>query len=372
MSLWQKAKDFAGWESDKGCITGSSLLDAKVTSKTAVVVGTMRAGKTTHIAALGKTAQYKASDTAKSERRFRVIIDEGATNILDDIAELSSGHFPEATPIRENATINQGFKFEWEEPTFFGSKYFTVKRQAIMPVLDYAGEQMVGLIKKVQQAKTIEQFMAIKGGTDQLTSTINNASALLIIINAVRAEGLPIFVPEPYEKIKGMSKHPDVNTHRIISPILMYKHATRAYSPQLERIFIVITACDELFPIAKAITARTNRPFDPVPEDGNPETSNASLDSFMKAFFPQTHSLICSLNIRVQYFPSYFELERDVHGNIVYWNPGEPDLDKREPKIKRGNIFDTPDWEHNVNRAKYTEYWYNREIEAIKDFATMV
>src|SRR3990170_2523371 len=151
MSIIQRAKNFLQWEQDsKSKGDGSSLLDAKVTSKTAVVVGTMRAGKTTHIAALGKTAQYKASDTAQQESRFRVIIDEGATNILDDIAELSCGHFPEATPIREGATINQGFKFEWEEPTFFGSKYFTVKRQAIMPVLDYAGEQLVGLIKKVK------------------------------------------------------------------------------------------------------------------------------------------------------------------------------------------------------------------------------
>jgi len=367
MSIIDRAKGFFQWEDEhKNKGNGTSLLDAKVTSKTAVVVGTMRAGKTTHVAALGKTAQYKASDTQHSESPFRVIIDEGATNILDDIAELSCGHFPEATPIRDNPIVNQGFKFEWEEPTFFGNR-FNVKHQAVMPVLDYAGEQLVGLIKKVKQAKTLEQMMAIEGGTDQLTSIINNASALIIVINAERAEGLPIFQPEPWQKIPGMSKHPDVNIHRIIFPILQYKHETRQFSPALERIFIVITACDLLFPIAKSISARTNQPFDPIPVDGNFQVSNASLDSFMKAFFPQTHSLIASLNVNVQYFPSYFELEGADRGDIQYW-----DAEKTQPKIKRGNIFDTPDWVHNVNRPKYTEYWYNLEIEALREFATRV
>ena len=366
MSFTQRLKDFSGWESTPKNSSNSSLLDAKVTSKTAVIVGTMRAGKTTHVAALGKTAQYKASDSANSASRFRVIIDEGATNILDDIAELSCGHFPEATPVREKSIVNPGFKFEWEEPTFFGN-HFNVKRQAVMPVLDYAGEQLVGLIRQVKAAKTLEQGMAIEGGTDQLTNTINNCSALILIINAERAEGLPIFKPEPYEKIKGMSKHPDVNIHRIVSPILGYKHTNKDFSPPLERIAIVITACDRLFPIAKTITAMTNRKFDPTPENGDQQVSNASLDSFMQAFFPQTHSLIKSLNVNVQYFPSFFELEGADRNDIQYW-----DAEKTEPKIKRGNIFDSPDWVHNVNRPKYTEYWFNREIEWLKEFAIRV
>lgn len=366
MGVIDRAKNLMWDSKPKNYSSRGSLLDANVKSKTAVVVGTMRAGKTTHIAALGKVAQYKASDSANSESKFRVIIDEGATNILDDIAELSSGHFPEATPIREKSIVNQGFKFEWEDPTFLSSR-FNAKYQAVMPVLDYAGEQLVGLIKQVQKAKTIEQMMAINGGTDQLTTTINNASALIIVINAERAEGLPIFVPEPWQKIAGMSKHPDVNIHRIVFPILKYKHDTRQYSPPLEKIFIVITACDRLFPIAKLIAARTNRPFDPVPADGDPRKSNASLNMFMKAFFPQTHSLIASLNVNVQYFPSYFELEGADKGNIQYW-----DDEKTQPKIKRGNMFDTPDWEHNHNRPKFTEYWYNLEIDSLKEFAIRV
>jgi hypothetical protein len=234
-----------------------------------------------------------------------------------------------------------------------------------MPVIDFAGEQLVLLMSKVRAAKNLEQAMAIEG-TDQLTNTVNQCSALLPIINATRAEGLPIFKPEP--QIKGMSKHPDVNLVRMFSPIIEYKHDNRAYSPPLERIGIVITACDELFPIAKTISSFTGRPFDPL----NPEISNESLDSFMRAFFPQTHALISSLNIDVQYFPSYFELEKNAKGETQYWNPDEPDLEKREPKIKRGNIFDSPDWEHNVNRPKYTEYWFNREIEWLKEFATRV
>jgi hypothetical protein len=360
----QSVKDFLNWDDTQNTSNVGSILDAKVTQKTVVALGTMRAGKTTHFGGLGKTAQYKASECAGTNKKFRCIIKEGATNILDDIAELSCGHFPEATKVVASTTVKPGFVFEWEEPTLFGSKYFTVKRQAIMPVIDFAGEQLVLLMSKVKAARDLNTAMAIQG-TDQLTNTVNQCSALLPIINATRAEGLPIFKPEP--QVAGMSKHPDVNLVRMFTPIIEYKHDNKGYSPPLERIGIVITACDELFPIAKTIEAFTGRKFDPIPENGDVAISNASLDAFMQAFFPQTHSLIASLGINVQYFPSYFELEKNAKGEIQYWDEA-----KKEPKIKRGNIFDSPDWVHNVNRPKYTEYWFNREIEWLKEFATRV
>jgi len=357
MSIAQKFKDFVGYTPETNN-NNATILDSKVTKKTVVTVGTMKAGKTTHLAGLGATAQYKASDSAKTEKKFRFIPKEAETNLLDDIAELRCGHFPPATPITANNSIKPAFMFEWEEPTFFGSKWLTAKRQIDMPVIDYAGEKLLLLMKKVLAAKTLDQAIAVQAteNADQLTVTVNQASALLLIINAVRAEGLPIFQPDPYDKIKGLSKHPDVNTQRLLSPMIEYKHDNRKYSPPLERIGVVVTACDLLFPIAKTIASFTGRPFDPL----NPDISNESLDSFMKAFFPGTHSLIVSLGINVQYFPSYFETDG-------YW-----DAEKTEPKIKRGNIFDSPDWEHNVNRPKYAEYWFNREIEWIKEIATRV
>lgn len=358
----ERFKDFLGYEAPQHNQNVGSILDSKVPQKTVVALGTMRAGKTTHFAGLGKTAQYKASGSAGQDERFRVIIREGATNILDDIAELSTGHFPEATPIRANTIVKPGFVFEWEKPTFFGSKWATAKRQAVMPVIDFAGEQLVQLIHQVRAAKTLEQASAIQG-TDQLTTTVNQCSALLPIIRADRAEGLPIFKPEPFDKVKGLSKHPDVNLVRLLTPIIEYKHDNRGFSPPLERIGVVVTACDLLFPIAKTISDFTGRPFDPL----NPDISNQSLDSFMQAFFPQTHALIVSLNVNVQYFPSYFELEKSADGKTVYW-----DAEKTEPKIKRGNIFDSPDWVHNVNRPKFTEYWFNREIEWLKEIAVRV
>jgi hypothetical protein len=351
----QSIKDTIGWSSNPQSNTMGTILDSKVTKKTVVAIGTMQAGKTTHFAGLGATAQYKSSDSAKTDRKFRFIPREGHTNLLDDIAELRCGHFPPATPIVNNSIIKPAFAFEWEEPTLFGS-FFKVKRQADMPVIDYAGEQLVQLMSKVRAAKTLEQAAAIDG-TDQLTVTVNQASALLLIIKADRAEGLTtIYKPEPFDKIRGMSKHPDVNLQRIVGPIIEYKHDNKQYTPPLERIGIVVTACDILFPITKVIASFTGTPFDPL----NPEISNDSLDSYMKAFFPGTHSLISSLNLNIQYFPSYFETDG-------FWDDA-----KTEPKIKRGNIFDSPDWVHNVNRPKYTEYWFNREIEWLKEFATMV
>jgi flagellar biosynthesis GTPase FlhF len=73
MSIVDRAKDFIGWESTKNNQNKSSLLDVKVTKKTVATIGTMRAGKTTHLAGLGATAQYKASDSAKSDNKFRFL-----------------------------------------------------------------------------------------------------------------------------------------------------------------------------------------------------------------------------------------------------------------------------------------------------------
>ncbi len=358
MSFSQKLKDFTGYV-DSQSTRRSTLLTSKVSKKTIATIGTMKAGKTTHLAGLGATAQYKASESVHIENKFRFVPREAESDMLEDIAELRSGHFPKATPVVSGNTVKPAYMFEWEEPTFFGSHWLTARRQLDMNVIDYAGEKLILLMKKVLAAKSLDAAMAVEAAenADQLTVTVNQASALLLTISAIRAEGLPFFEPDPHDKIKGLSKHPDVNTQRLLSPIIEYKNTYQKYSPPLERIGVVITACDLLFPISKTISNFTGRPFDPL----NPEISNASLDSFMKAFFPGTHSLIVSLGINVQYFPSYFETDG-------YWDPET----KLEHKIKRGNIFDSPDWEHNVNRPKYAEYWFNREIEWLKQIAVRV
>jgi hypothetical protein len=358
LSLGQRFKDFLGYESGPAT-NQATILNSQVSKKTVAIIGTMKAGKTTHLAGLGATAQYKASDSARTENKFRFIPKEAETNMLDDIAELRSGHFPPATPVVSGNQVKPAYMFEWEEPTFFGSRWATAKRQLDLNTIDYAGEKLILLMKKVLAAKTLDQAVAVEAteSADQLTVTVNQASAILLTISALRAEGLPFFQPDPYDKIKGLSKHPDVNTQRLLSPIIEYKNANRKFSPPLERIGVVITACDLLFPIAKTISNFTGRPFDPL----NPDLSNESLDSFMKAFFPGTHSLIVSLGINVQYFPSYFETDG-------FWDPPA----NTEPRIKRGNIFDSPDWEHNVNRPKYAEYWFNREIEWFKQIAVRV
>ena len=357
MSMKQRFGDFIGYTPENNN-NKTTILNSSVSKKTVAIIGTMKAGKTTHLAGLGATAQYKASDSVHADAKFRFIPKEADTNMLDDIAELRSGHFPPATGVISGNTVKPAYMFEWEEPTFFGSRWATAKRQLDLNTIDYAGEKLILLMKKVLEAKTLDQAVAVEAteSADQLTVTVNQASALLLTISALRAEGLPFFQPDPYEKIKGLSKHPDVNTQRLVSPIIEYKNTNRKYSPPLERIGVVITACDLLFPIAKTISNFTGRPFDPL----NPEISNESLDSFMKAFFPGTHSLIVSLGINVQYFPSYFETDG-------FWDEA-----KTQPKIKRGNIFDSPDWEHNVNRPKYAEYWFNREIEWFKQIAVRV
>jgi hypothetical protein len=335
------------------------ILDAQVSQNLVALLGTMRAGKTTHVAGLVATAQYKASESLRTNNRFRCLINEGSTNILHDVAELRAGHFPDATTAGKRVTVKPGLTLEWEEPTLFGQRFLTTKKQALMPILDLAGEDLVQLIAQVKQVRTFEQASEVVAA-DQLTSIEDQCSALLITVNAMRAEGLPCYEPEP-TAIKGMSSHSDANLARMILAILQRKHSN-PYVPKLKQFFIVVTAADVLFPYAKTIQEITGRPFDPL----NPQISSESLDSFLKAFFPSTHSTIASLNVPVKYFPSFFEIEKKPDGTPVYWEG------TKSPKIKTKKIFDSPDWEHNVNRPTYSEYWFDKEIEALKEFANMV
>ena len=336
------------------------ILDANVTADLIAFLGTMRAGKTTHACGLLSCAQYKASGSAKTSKKFKVFLDEGGTNILHEIGELRAGHFPDATTAGKRLSVRPGFTLEFENPTFFGS-HLTTRRQVKSSILDLAGEDLVQMITQVKSVRSFADASKI-AINDQLTSTVNQCTALFVTIKATRGEGLPeeIFEPEPSD-IDGMSTHSDANLARMISAIVQFKH-NNPYSPRLKRFYIIVTACDMLFPIAKTISQITGRPFDPL----NPTVSNDSLDTFVQAFFPSTHATICSLGIKTRYFPSYFEIEKDALGKPIYWEG------TKKSKIKRGNIFDTPDWEHNVNRPKCTEYWFNEEINALEELSVAV
>jgi hypothetical protein len=335
------------------------IMDSEVNQDLIAFLGTMRAGKTTHASGLLACVQYKASGSSKTDKKFRYFLEEGGTNILHQIGELRAGHFPPATTAGKRLSVKPGFTLEWENPTLFGSRV-TTRRQVKSSILDLAGEDLVKLINQVSSARNFEQAAQIKID-DALINTVNQCTALFVTIKATRAEGLPISEPEP-SNIEGMSTHSDANLARMINAIITFKH-NNPYSPRLRRFYIIVTACDELFPIAKTIAQITGRPFDPL----DPKISSDSLDAFVQAFFPSTHSTICSMNIKTRYFPSFFELERDSKGNPIPWTEGSKDW-----KIKRGNIFDSPDWVNNVNRPKFSEYWFNQEINALEDLAVTV
>jgi hypothetical protein len=361
MGLFRSVLDTLGVTLDNTNANDKSgqILDSEVNSDLIAFLATQRAGKTTHASGLLACIQYKASGSAKTDRKFRYSLDEGGARILHQIGELRAGHFPPATTAGKRVTVKPGFTLEWENPTLFGNRV-TTRRQVKSKLLDLAGEDLVKLINAVSNARNFEQAAQIRID-DELIKTVNQATALFVIIKATRAEGLPISEPEPTD-IEGMSSHSDANLAGMVSAILTFKH-NNVYSPRLKRFYIVVTACDELFPIAKTIEQITGRPFNPL----DPKISSDSLESFVRAFFPSTHSTICSMQIKTRYFPSFFELERDSKGNPVPWTEGGKDW-----KIKRGNIFDTPDWENNVNRPKFSEFWFNQEIDALEELAVSV
>jgi hypothetical protein len=361
MSFFRKALETFGvvTTNDSSNDKSGQILDSEVGQDLIAFLATQRAGKTTHASGLLACIQYKASGSAKTDKKFRYYLDEGGGSILHQIGELRAGHFPPATTAGKRISVRPGFTLEWENPTLFGSRV-TTRRQVKSKLLDLAGEDLVKIISQVSAARNFEQAAQIKID-DELIRTVNQATALFVIIKATRAEGLPISEPEP-TNIPGMSSHSDANLAGMITAILTFKHNNH-YSPRLKRFFVVVTACDELFPISEIIERQTGRPFNPL----DPKISSDSLDSFVRAYFPSTHSTICSMQVKTRYFPSFFELERDSKNQPIPWTEGSKDW-----KIKRGNIFDTPDWENNVNRPKFSEYWFNQEIDALEDLAVSV
>lgn len=363
MSWTQTFKDLIGYEPPQKNSQVGNLLDAQTDKNQITMIGTMGAGKSSHIAGLIKTADRKVSTSRDTEYPFRYIIDEGSSNIIHDVSALRNGHFPPKTGASKRSYMEPGVTFEWEHRTFVGGKAITLsKKRARMPILDLAGEDLVRLIDKVKEARTLDSLSTLDAeNAERITNKVNQSAGLMLIIKATRAQGLGFELEKEPCDINGMSIYSDANLARMVNGIIRYKHQ-HPESPPLRKIFVVITAWDGLAPVAKKISQITGTPFDPL-ED---RISSESLDKFVYAFFPSTHAAITSLGLNVQYFPSFFLVERDSKGEPICWDG------TASPKIKRIDLFDpSRKWEDNANTIYDSEKWFFKELDALQDFATL-
>lgn len=343
----------------------SKILDKTSTKNTIALIGTMRVGKSTHVGGLIITANTYVKLTKDSVFKFHCIPNDAGTNLLECAADLCAGKFPQATASAQKINELPTLTLEWSyEPT--GKAILGWTKQAIMPILDLAGEDLVRLITQVNNAEDPDQITDMKA-IQELTHIVKYASALLIVIKITRSKAIAgvHYEPEP-KSITGMSQYSDVNLVHMILEIAKYKHRN-PFVPALRRIGVVVTALDRIPDIGKKLEIMADEPFDPL----DPTFSEDSLEKLVSASYPQTYAALVSLGLQVNYFPSVFITEKDKNGNELYWDPET----KKSPRIKLRPVRDVehPEnaWHNNMNKPQYSEAFYLKELEWLKEFAEL-
>ncbi len=359
---WQAFKDAIGYEpSSTNNANVGDLMDIQANQNRITMIGTMGAGKSSHLAGLLIAADRKVSKTRDTDYPFRYYLREGSGNIEHDKSALRNGHFPPKTGALKATTIEQRITFEWAHIKRIAGQELTLsKRQSDMPICDLAGEDLCLLIEKVNRTRTLQQAALLNA--QRITSMVMQSSGLMLMIKATRAQGLGIELEKEPTSIDGLSIYSDANMKRMIDGVVRFKKQNSS-SPPLKGIAIVVTAWDGLAPVAEQISTITGQKFDPL----DIKISQECLDKFLYACYPSTHAAISSLHLRnVRYFPSFFEVERDSHGKPVCWDGME------SPKIKKPALFDpNRSWEDNVNTVLSSEFWFFKELDWLQEFATL-
>jgi hypothetical protein len=362
-SAWQELMNIAGIDTARP-IDAGTMMEVQPLSNRLAIIGTTGAGKSSHVAGLVKAADRRVSTTANTDYPFRYIINEGSSNIIEDVAALRDGRFPPKTPAFRQFSAEPGLTLEWrhqaKEP-FTGRTLNLWTKRVYVPICDLAGEDLAQLIDQVRNATNLGQVTLDR--VKHLMNIVNMSAGYIIVIKATRARGLGKVLEDEPTQIPGTSKYPDANLTRMLYKIIQFKR-NHPHSPHIKGIAVVVTAWDGLAPVAKEIEAITGQPFNPL----DTRIGNDALEKFVYACFPSTHAAIKSLNLKnVQYFPSFFEVERDSRGNPICW-----DDEPGSPKIKKANLFDPErSWEDNVNTILDSEFWFFKELDWLQQFAAL-
>jgi hypothetical protein len=354
MPLWQTAKDILGVEPRQQKVGQiGSLLDADTGQNRITMIGTQGSGKSVLLSHL-LIAGDRLVEKTPADKIFRLLVNEGSSNLEHDKCAMRAGNFPPKTAKLKATSIEPGLTFEWANvSTVLGQRIETGKKVVKMPIADLAGEDLCQLIEKVNAVRTLQDAEQLNA--QRVTNIVTQSSAFLFIVKASRLQGLDdVPIEEEPTDVNGMSIYSDANFKRMLDGIVRYKRQNRN-SPPIRSIGFVITAWDTLEPVAKQIQAITGEPFDPT----DAKISQESLGRLVTACLRSTSAAIKSLEIpNVKYFPSWVETKKDVTTGKEH--------------IVRNQMFEPGRrWDENVNSIKYSEAWDWRIIDWIKETATV-
>lgn len=363
MPFWDTAKEIVGWESNNQRNQNvGAIMDAGTAESGVTMIGTKGSGKSAFLAATLIAADRRVTKSKGTEYPFTYNIDEGTGDIENSKSAMRAGHFPPKTGKLGISTVEPCATFQYVHQKFLpGGKPFVLSRKIVHSVMaDLAGEDLINLIERVNQARTLED--AAKIPADRAITMVCRSNAILLIIKATRAQGLEIELEKEPTDVTGMSMYSDANLKRMVQGICKFKRQNSSFPP-LNHVGVVVTAWDGLAPVAEQISRITGTPFNPL----DVRISKASLEKFMEAFYPSTYAAITSLGLNnIEYFPSFIELEK-VNGKPVSWDPNNPN----DFKIKRRDIFDrTANWQDNVNAIHYSEYWSFKVLDWLQALAS--
>jgi len=267
------------------------------------LIGTVCSGKTTIEALLVLAARTLSFGV----RKFYCDIVENQSTIMDDVSNLQRGHFPAKTRAYNQYAMEPGLLLYWDE--------MWSNKQIHIPICDLAGEDlMLG-----QKGTTMAPGPAAYSAAKHLQEYVQESDGLILVAPASKAllfkNDLQIEC-EPSD----IAFDPDVNLARIFGGIIDYKR-THSNSKPLKGCVIMVSKWDLVEPYAVEMN------MDVMTEQGR--------ERFLEICFPFTRMKIKAMErvfkTKVLFVPSFVEVERDGHGNIVYW-----DQKTKEPKIKIG------------------------------------
>lgn len=319
------------------------------------VIGTARSGKTSAIGLLYLTALDKG---IKDIDGFVVGTEEKTFNIREIAAGYYTGEygrFPPPTPVSMTDPFESVLTFNWRDKLkvkigerkvktgLFTSKkedvygYKNIEKKIKLPVIETSGE----VLGKLIEATKIYDLNKIKAKDKRFQEEV--------LVNVLRCNGFLITVATDrivsgVEKddegniIEGITKFTDVNVAKFINQIKVFKDEIDKNAPRIEGIGIIFTKYDEYK------YRLMNIGMDLSQKDGQKK--------FMEIYLPGTYAEIGNIGIdKVEFFPSYIEVERDEEGKPILHEDGS----SYKIKINKSN-----------RRPIYSKDSYDNLLEWIK------
>jgi hypothetical protein len=341
------------------------------------------AGKTTTVSGLFMRANKKVGETLHTDAPFKCRMQEGGSNIHQDVADLSDGIFPAKTQTYLGFRSSPGLLLEQSKYAalsipftgrIFGREDLRPRKEMWHKMLrisinDLPGETLTQVMWQVRAKVGIQQQM-IRDTISNAIQEMRSCQAYIFILKASLARGLGL--PIETERDQTVSRDPDVNLVRMLEDIVNYK---AKHGEEIKAAYIVISAWDKLAPKAEKLG------FDMF--DSNMVKRQTTLEQFVMNCFPQFFGTLHSSGIKnINYYPTFFQTETHEDGTekmfedeLPYCMPdGTPSIKIiKRPHIMTKDINDPNArniWQ-NVRSISYSAESYDQLLNDVMQLATV-